>query len=270
MKSLEIEDFEKRGIGLGELWKSAKEGQLTSEQTESLMRIAMEQYEEGADLAGTELMNIVSECDDFNIAPLEHDCLYLKYVPTTSHLKYKRPRLFMDLFRRKGIVRENEISQIVEVGFLTLGDSRGYRVGRIGLTTNKLIIVGMYTGLVFHKDVSYRLHYENIEQRRYLNSMDILDLSRITDIRSEWKRRSKQIVMRYKTKYYREKGTTLYGPLFFKVKLPKKVKGFEGNLEIKIQLADIPNPGSPKDYTRLRQEELFRRIKATMSGIDLI
>ena len=80
-------------------------------------------------------------------------------------------------------------------------------------------------------------------------------VDRIRSIRSDYVFLKKQFPIEHHTKYVKEKGRALFGPLFFKMDLATKTSIEEGFIDVLIQITD------PMDTRKIRQEELVRRVR---------
>ncbi len=176
------------------------------------------------------------------------------------------PRMFrveairFELLRHNSIVAPDETPLYYDFVSMFPGDDKAYRKGSVILTNKRILMFGAHNGPVFHDATVFRLLYSDLENHQYLESIDYLELDRIESVTSEWSWSKKQIVIQYNTRYLKEKGRTIYGPLFFKADLPKKVTVEEGVLPIIIRLDNLHFPDAPKDFLRKRQVELIRRI----------
>jgi hypothetical protein len=139
------------------------------------------------------------------------------------------------------------------------------RLGILILTNNRLICLGEVVGPVTHRSTIYRPYYS--EDEEYIDSIDYIQLSSIRNIESLWSFSKKQIEITFDTKYSKEKGITLYLPMFA-VDIPKRHSVEEGGLKAIIQLAEVPS--RVKDFRKKRQEELIRRINVLQeSGLSI-
>lgn len=73
-------------------------------------------------------------------------------------------------------------------------------------------------------------------------------------IRSDYGFLKKQVTIEYNTMYIKEKGRTLYDPLFFKMDLATKTNVMEGSIDVIVYITE------PMDTRKKRQEELERRV----------
>jgi hypothetical protein len=156
---------------------------------------------------------------------------------------------------RGGMFSPDEKSLFYEHAKISFGNKDALRVGILILTNKRLLCLGEVVGPVTHRSTVYRPHYT--EDDEFIDSIDYIQLSSIKNIESLWSFSKKQIEITFDTKYSKEKGITLYLPIFA-VDIPKRHSIEEGELKMIIQLFNAPSP--VKDFGKKRQEELVRRI----------
>ena len=159
------------------------------------------------------------------------------------------------ILERAGVFVDDEAPLYHDGGNMVFKNKESMRMGILFLTNKRLICVGVYQGPLTHDTTTYRVVYDNWENRPYLGALDYILLEQIRSIKSDYGLTKKQVIMEYHTKYLKEKGYTIYGPLFFKFDRPKFTKMHEGSIDVSFQMYD------PRKTRQLRQEELVRRVK---------
>ena len=157
---------------------------------------------------------------------------------------------------------EGEVPHYYDYVDMSLKNRENIRMGFLFLTDRRLICVGVFQGPLTHDSTAYRILYDDLESQPYLGALDYIYLDKIRGIRSDYGFLKKQITIEYHTKYIKEKGRTLFGPLFFKMDLATKSSVEEGSIEVLIQITD------PMDTRKTRQEELVRRIERLQHSPD--
>lgn len=161
----------------------------------------------------------------------------------------------VEALSRAGVFKEGEIPTYYDEADMSLKNKEAIRMGFLFLTDRRLICVGVLQGPLFHDTTAHRILYDDRESQPYLGSLDYIYLDKIRSIRSDYGFLKKQVIIEYDTKYIKEKGRTLYGPLFFKMDLATKVSVEEGPIDVLIQIID------PMATRKVRQEELVRRVQ---------
>ena len=168
---------------------------------------------------------------------------------------FKVAETMAETLSQADIFMDGEVPHYYDVAHLSLKNKEVIRMGYLFLTDRRLICVGGLQGPLFHDTTAYRILYDDRESQPYLGSLDYIYLDRIRSIRSDYSFLKKQVTIEYHTKYIKEKGRTLYGPLFFKMDLATKTSVEEGSIEVLIQITE------PMDTRKTRQEELVRRVQ---------
>ncbi len=164
-----------------------------------------------------------------------------------------------------GIFAKDENILLMEAASAYFGNPNLQRQGAVYLTDKRIVICGSVRGPFVKNHPSHRLLYDNPESLPFLNVIDFVNLSDIKEHESIWKWGKKLIELQVHTRYAKEKGSTLYGPYFFKWDRPSTVKEEEGLLKIEIELEDIPVADFPKDWKKTRQETFVRLLTELLS-----
>lgn len=227
--------------------------------SERLMSMALEQLLQGDGNAFTALMMASAICRE---SPLSFQLERVGQEEEAASFVYRIPEAIAEALSQAGVFMEGEVLHYCDYGDLSLKNRENIRKGFLFLTNQRLLTVGALQGPLFHDTTAYRILYDDRESQPYLGSLDYIHLNRIRSIRSDYGFLKKQVTIEYDTKYIKEKGRTLYGPLFFKADLPTKTKIEEGPIDVLIQITE------PMDTRKMRQEELVRRIERLRHSPD--
>lgn len=255
-KAVAIDDMKKRNNKLrslvAELFHKKTSVIPAQEDSEQLVSLALEELIRGDGNAFTALVMAASVCREsspsFQLERVGQD----ESIPTVVH---KVPELMVEALSRAGVFKEGEIPNYYDEADMSLKNKDAIRMGFLFLTDRRLICVGVLQGPLFHDTTAYRILYDDRESQPYLGALDYIYLDRIRSIRSDYGFLKKRVTIEYDTKCIKEKGRTLYGPLFFKADLPTKTKIEEGPIDVLIQITE------PMDTRKMRQEELVKRIE---------
>jgi hypothetical protein len=255
-KAVAIDDMKKRSNKLRslvvELFHKKTSVIPAQEDSEQLVSLALEELIRGDGNAFTALVMAASVCREsspsFQLERVGQD----ESIPTVVH---KVPELMVEALSRAGVFKEGEIPTYYDEADMSLKNKEAIRMGFLFLTNQRLICVGGLQGPLFHDTTAYRILYDDRESQPYLGSLDYIYLNKIRGIRSDYGFLKKQVTIEYHTKYIKDKGRTLFGPLFFKMDLATKTSVVEGPIDVLIQITE------PMDTRKVRQEELMRRIE---------
>ncbi|MDF1541132.1 MAG: hypothetical protein P1Q69_19700 [Candidatus Thorarchaeota archaeon] len=143
--------------------------------------------------------------------------------------------LVVDLMKRGGIIPEKTDTIYCDEVMVKFGGGDSTREGYAILTDSQIILAGRYNSRDIGRATGYQIYYNDYETKPYLASVDFIDYNRIESVEPKWKFTSKGIALKYRTKYVKTKSRVLYGPLFFKFDLPKKINAIDGVLDITVQ-----------------------------------
>ncbi len=73
--------------------------------------------------------------------------------------------------------------------------------------------------------------------------------------------KNSSVRIQYHTRYVKTKGTTIYGPYFFRWDLPGTYSIEEGILEITIVLRKQYSKAFPKDWIKTRGQNFFKTLE---------
>ena len=255
-EAVAIDDMKKRNNKLrflvGELFHKKTSVIPAQEDSEQLVSLALKELIRGDGNAFTALVMAAAVCREsppaFQLERVGQD----ENIPTIVH---KVPELMVEALSQAGVFKEGEIPTYYDEADMSLKNKEAIRMGFLFLTDRRLICVGVLQGPLFHDTTAHRILYDDRESQPYLGSLDYIYLDRIRNIRSDYGLLKKQVTIEYHTKYIKEKGRTLYGPLFFKMDLATKKSVKEGPIDVLIQITE------PMDTRKIRQEELVKRIE---------
>jgi len=135
---------------------------------------------------------------------------------------FKVSETMAEALSQAGVFVEGEVPHYYDVAHMCLRNKEVISMGYLYLTDRRLICVGGLQGPLTHDSTAYRILYDDRKSQPYLGSLDYIYLDKIRGIRSDYGLLKKQVSVEYHTKYIKEKGRTLYGPLFFKMDLATK------------------------------------------------
>jgi hypothetical protein len=258
-KAVAIDDMKKRNSKLRSLMVKVFHKKTSvipaQENSERLISMALQQLVQGDSNAFTYLVMAAAVCRESSpVFPLER-VGQEEYNPSVVH---KIPEMIAEALSQAGIFLKGEVPTYYDEADMSLKNKENIRMGYLFLTNQRLICVGGLQGPLFHDTTAYRILYDDRESQPYLGSLDYIYLDRIRSIRSDYSFLKKQVTIEYHTKYIKEKGRTLYGPLFFKMDLATKTSVNEGPIDVLIQITE------PMDTRKIRQEELVKRIEHLM------
>ncbi len=222
------------------------------EDSEQLISWALEQLVQGDGNAFLYLMMASAVC---RVSPPAFRLERVGQDEKAPSFVYKIPEAIAEALSQAGVFMEGEVPRYYDSVDMSLKNRENIRMGFLFLTDRRLICVGVLQGPLTHDSTAYRILYDDLESQPFLGSLDYIYLDRIRGIRSDYGFLKKQITIEYHTKYIKEKGRTLFGPLFFKLDLATKTSAEEGPIDVLIQMTE------PMDTRKVRQEELVKRIE---------
>jgi hypothetical protein len=169
---------------------------------------------------------------------------------------------FIHILKKEGVLEPDE--RPLYWGFTTTHfDSRlSTWFGHSIFTDRNLVIRGTYSGVHVGNNTIKRIYHEEMQDRPYLQSVEILEYRGISDIKMEWSWHSKKVEFMYSTKYLEDKARILYGPLFFKARFPSSTKVKEGKLLVEVMFsARAPAGQNPAEFRKKRATKYYDRLK---------
>ncbi len=171
-----------------------------------------------------------------------------------------------EFLQENNVLEDREKLEYCEIGDLFIGNKSIVRGGMLLFTDKRMVLFGRKGSPAFHDNEVYRLTYDGWEERPEVNCFDYI---RYDDIESVELKYGSSVIIKHRAKYLREKGTTLYGPLFFKFDLPKKVETRTGVLESEIRLMDLVKKDKHR-YNKARCEEIVKLLRTKIhSSIEI-
>lgn len=220
--------------------------------SEQLVSMALKQLIQGNGDAFLYLMMASATC---RVSPPAFQLERVGHDEKAPSFRYNIPEAIAEALSQAGVFMDGEVPHYYDFLDLSLKNRENIRMGYMFLTDRRLICVGVLQGPLTHDSTAYRILYEDRESQPYLGALDYIYLDRIRGIRSDYGFLKKQITIEYQTKYIKDKGRTLFGPLFFKMDLATKSSVEEGPIDVLIQIT------VPMETRKIRQEELVRRIE---------
>ncbi|MDF1537604.1 MAG: hypothetical protein P1Q69_01705 [Candidatus Thorarchaeota archaeon] len=160
-----------------------------------------------------------------------------------------------------GVVDDDELGHYTDLAYVHIGNRLSTRIAKFYLTNKRMVLVGPFDTAQVGNSSVFRLHYPDMLDKPYHAIIDYIDYNMISDLDNKWSWKGKLISFNYDTSYMQEKSRVLYGPLFFKMDLPKSIKNKQGQLKIDIMLMSRPHPTIDADtFTRNRQEKLHEYL----------
>jgi hypothetical protein len=228
----------------------------TQKHYEYLMDLAIESLNQGQGGTFTNLVQIgavlCEQPPSISLESVGQDEQFPYYL-------FRVPDIMASVLERAGVFMDGEAPLYHDGGNLIFKNKESMRTGILFLTNRRLICVGVYQGALTHDTTTYRVMYDDWENKPYLGALDYIFLKQVRSVKSDYGFTKKQVIMEYHTKYLKEKGYTIYGPLFFKFDRPKSAKMHEGSIDVSVQMSD------PRKTRQLRQEELVRKVKQLSS-----
>ncbi|MFX1415606.1 MAG: hypothetical protein ACFFC0_02290 [Promethearchaeota archaeon] len=151
---------------------------------------------------------------------------------------------------------------LMEYGGCEMGSFNRLKPGHIVVTSDRILIIGHEKiGSTKVADRHY-LHYPDIEEKPYYQSLDFLPLDKVKKVKVNWGLIKKNVAVTLSDiEYVKISPRHFYGPLFFKMQLSDKVKPKVGDFTIWVRLSQL---NESSQQFKDRHETLAAKIEETV------
>lgn len=169
---------------------------------------------------------------------------------------------FIHILKKEGILEADEEPLYWDQTITNFDSRLSTWIGHTTFTDRRLVIRGTYSSIPTGYGTLKRIYHDGMQDKSYLQNLEILEYGGVSDIKMEWSWRSKKVEFMYLTKYLEEKARTLYGPLFFKAQLPSSIKVKEGKLLVEVIFDKrAPAGRDPVEFRKNRTTKYYNRLK---------
>ncbi len=168
--------------------------------------------------------------------------------------------LAVEFLKSIGMLDSDEQVEVIDYGDFGVGHKSGRsRAGVIVLAQESIFVVGKDNP----HDRSCYIIYPDLEEKAYYGSVNYIELGQVDKVEKVWEPLHKKVdLWSDRIDYLRTTPRHLYGPLFFKTRMPDKVEIQRGEFRVQVR----PKATKDKDALKDRLEGLDGKIRSYVEG----
>jgi hypothetical protein len=172
--------------------------------------------------------------------------------------------LALEFLKSIGLINSDNQVEIIEPGSIDIGHISGrFRYGVIVLVRDRIYVVGKD----YPHDRSCYILYPDLEEKSYYGSLDYIDLDKVDKVEKVWKPFHKKVdLWSDRIEYLRTTPRHLYGPLFFKIRMPDKTEIQRGEFRVQVRPEGYKDKNVLKEKLEILEATILEHVGALKSS----